>query len=348
VDQPLPVGEAPPGPSIADVEATQVLEPTPTPVPRRRTPWWAWLGSPIALLPTLFLAIIVAVLLTSGDLSFLFRPGFWSFRYFFDPQAPATTDQWAFPVFLVGSALTAGIALLLATLLSLALAVSIAVYLPGAIGRPLGILTNLLAGIPSVVYGIWGYVVLAPYFGLTLQPGLRSYLGWIPFFGGPASAATSGTSVLLAAFILTIMVVPLTTAIIRDAIQSVPAPIVEASLALGATEWETTRRVRLRVARAGVRGAIFLGFGRAIGESVAVAMVIGAQTQIPPSIYSGATTVSAFLLYQQDSAFQYPILLHALVEFALVLLLITLAFNLLAQRATGERGAVAQTSAAGI
>ncbi len=345
MDQPVLRGEGSVG---AAGHADPVAAPTPASIaPARRTPWWAWALSPIALLPLIFIVLIALVLLFSGDLKLLFEPGFWSFNFYFNPLAPSQA-VWAFPLYLVGTALTAGIALALATALSLALAISTTVYLPAWLGRSLGTHTNLLAGIPSVVYGIWGYVVLAPYFGLTLQPALHSYLGWIPFFGGPLSETASGTGVLLASLILTIMVVPLTTAIIRDSLVSVPHPLLEASFALGATRWETTRRVRLRVARSGVRGAVFLGFGRAIGESVAVAMVIGGQTQIPPSIYSGTSTVSAFLLYQQDSAFIYPALLHALVEFAVVLLLITLVFNYLAQRASGERGAVGPTSAAGI
>lgn len=308
---------------------------------------YAWLGSPISLVGLLFLLVITGVLLSSGDLALLGKGSFWGLSYNFNPLFPEQAD-WAFSLFLLGTGITAGVALALATALSLALAISIVVYLPPLLGRPLATLTNLLAGIPSVVYGIWGYTILAPYFGLTLQPTLRSWLAWLPFFGGPAAQAAPGTGLLLAILVLTVMIVPLTTAIIRDSLQNVPTSMLEAGLALGATEWETTRRVRLRVARRGVLGAVFLGFGRAVGESVAVAMVIGGQTQIPPSIYSGSTTVSAFLLYQQDSAFQYAALLHALVEFALVLLLISLAFNFLAQRATGERGALAHASAAGL
>ncbi len=320
---------------------------SPTPPAWDRYKLLTWLGSPLALIPLLALLAVALAIVSSGDLTLLLRGDFWSLTFNWNPLYP---DQaaWAFPLYLLGTAITAGLALLFATLLSLALAISLTAYLPGWLGRSLATLTNLLAGIPSVVYGIWGYVVLAPYFGLTLQPTLRSYLAWLPFFGGPAAAAAPGTGVLLAVLILTVMIVPLTTAIIRDSLANVPSAVLEASLALGATQWETMRRVRLRVARRGVMGAVFLGFGRAVGESVAVAMVVGGQTQIPPSIYSGTTTVSAFLLYQQDSAFQYAALLHALVDFALVLLLITLFFNFLAQRATGERGAVGQTSAAGL
>ena len=287
-----------------------------------------WLGSPVAFIPLLLIALVVGVLLYASDL-YNFGPSFWSFTYNFLPPTGAGSS-WGIGTFVVGTAVTAGLALLLATLFSLALSISIVVYLPTIPSRVLTILTNLLAGIPSVVYGIWGFVILAPYFSLTLEPNLRDVIGWLPGFGGPASEI-GPNGILLAVFILMIMIIPLTTALMREALRNVPKDLIDAGLALGATRWEVARRVRMRTARLGIGSAILLGFGRAVGESVAVAMVIGAEPKLPVSLYSASTTQASFIFYQLDSAFFYPSLIKFLVEIALVLLLITLVVNIAAQ-----------------
>ncbi len=300
----------------------------------------AWLGSPLALIPLILVLVVAAVLLIASGFRY-FGPSFWSADYNFVPGSP-NQSIWGIGVFVTGTAITAGLALVLATVLSLALSISIVVYLPSTPSRILTILTNLLAGIPSVVYGIWGFVILAPYFGLTLEPSLRDAIGWIPGFGGPESAI-GPHGILLAVFLLTIMIIPLTTALMREAMRSVPNDLVEAGLALGATRWEVARRVRMRSARLGIGSAILLGFGRAVGESVAVAMVIGAETKLPVSLYSASTTMASFIFYQLDSAFFYPDLLQFLVEIALVLLGIALAVNLVAQRLTTAEIATSTT-----
>ena len=297
----------------------------------RRYSWRAWFGSPLALLPLAFVVAIVVVLLDASELR-NFGASFWSLTYNFDPLND--TGVFGVGIFAIGTALTAVLALVFAGLLSLAIAISLSVYLPPLASRPLAMLTNLLAGIPSVVYGIWGYVFLAPYFGQTLEPNLQHFLGFIPGFGGTAADTSGGTGLLLSIFILTIMVIPLTAAIMRESLRNVPKDLVEAGLAVGATPWEVSRRIRFRVARGGLWGAMFLGFGRAIGEAVAVAMLIGASIQIPPTIYGGSTTIASFIFYQLDSAFTYPTLLQALVEYALILLVIAVIVNIVGQRAT--------------
>jgi phosphate transport system permease protein len=304
---------------------------SPADAPASRVSAWAWLGSPLALLPLILLALVAIVLIRYTDLAWL-GTSFFGFKYFFNPNAPAES-LFGVGLFLVDSAIVTVPALLLATGLSLALAIALVVYLPPFPSRILTILTNLLAGIPSVVFGIWGYVVLAPYFGTSVQPGLRGFLGWLPGFGGPLSPGGVGS--LLAIFILTIMVIPLTTAVMRESLRNVPRDMVEAGLALGATQWELVRRVRLRAAGRGLWGAVFLGLGRAIGESVAVAMVIGASLRIPPNLYTPSTTLASFIFYQQDSAFFYPYLLLALTEFAIVLMVVALILNIIGQRASG-------------
>lgn len=331
-DQPVP---DPAGPSPAG-------SPSSPPRHRPRHSVWAWLGSPIAFIPLLLVAAVSIVLLVASDL-YNFGPTFWTTHYNFLPNDPAGSS-WGILTFVAGTGLTAGLALLLGALLSLALAVSIVVYLPNLPSRVLTVLTNLLAGIPSVVYGIWGFVVLAPYFALTLEPNLHDFLGWLPGFGGPTSEI-GPTGTLLSIFLLTIMIIPLTTALMREALRNVPQELVEAGLALGATRWEVARRVRMRTARLGIYSAVLLGFGRALGESVAVAMVIGAVPRLPLSLYSPFTTMPSFIFYQLDSAFFYPSLLKFLVEVALVLLVIALAVNLAAQLLTGAELTTATTVA---
>jgi phosphate transport system permease protein len=305
---------------------------------------WAYVTSPIALIPLGIVAAVAIVLLVASHLED-FGASFWSFNYDFVP-GEFGASSWGVGAFVLGTGITAGLALLLATLLSLALSISIVVYLPSIPSRILAVVTNLLAGIPSVVYGIWGFVILAPYFGLVLEPSLRDALAWLPGFGGPTSAI-GPSGILLAVFILTIMIIPLTTALMRDALRSVPKDLVEAGLALGATRWEVARRVRMNSARRGIWGAILLGFGRAVGESVAVAMVIGAVPKIPPSIYAPSTTLASYIFYQLDSAFVYPNLLKFLVEVALLLLAIAIAVNVIAQRLTHTEVATATLGGGG-
>ncbi len=327
--EPVPVDE--PGPPAGGfIGPAQTLSP-PEKV-KERLSWRMLLGSPVALLPMILLAGVVGVLLYASSLH-NFGWSLWSTDWNWIPPGPGSS--YGIGYFAIGSLITAVLAMLLATVLSLAMAISIVVYLPTAPSRILTVFTDLLAGIPSVVFGIWGFVVLAPYFGEHLEPSLRDALYWLPGFGGPAYAIGGGTGILLAVFVLTIMIIPITTAIMRESLRAVPHSAVEAGLALGATRWEVVRRVRLPMARAGIFGALFLGFGRAIGESVAVSMLIGATPQIPPSIYGGSYTIAAYILDQQDSAFAYPLLLQVLVEFALILLLISIAVNVVGNRLTG-------------
>lgn len=298
------------------------------------------LGDWIALVPLLLLFLVVGVLLYASNLE-NFGSTFLSLTYNFIPNDPASSS-WGIGTYVVGTLLTAGLALLAAMALSFALAISIVVYLPNVPSRIFTILTNLLAGIPSVVFGIWGFVIVGPYFGLTLEPSLRNVLFWLPGFGGPASEIQP-SGILVAVLLLTIMIVPLTTALSREALRNVPNELLEAGLALGATRWEVVRRVRMPYARLGLWSAVLLGFSRAVGESVAVAMVIGAEPKLPLSLYSQGTSIASYIFYQLDSAFFYPDLLRYLVELALVILAITIAVNLVAQRLTRVEIATATT-----
>ncbi len=296
------------------------------------------LSSPVGWIPGIFLVAIVGVLLLSSHFQ-NFGLGFFGPAWNPNPTDPSVAT-YGILYFVIGSAVTAGFALVLAMLLSLAIAISLVVFLPSPASRVLTSLTDLLAGIPSVVYGIWGYVILAPYFSKQLDPALSHALGWLPGFGGSPTEYAGGTGLILAIFILTIMVVPLTTALLRESLRAIPREQVESGLALGATRWEVLRRVQIPWARRSIPSAVLLGFGRAVGETVAVFMVIGNEVKLPTSLFSGSSTMATLMVGQFDSAFEYPDLLHALVEVALLLLAISLVVNLVGLRYFGSRGIV--------
>ncbi len=236
-------------------------------------------------------------------------------------------------IFVVGSFLTSVPALLLAMLIGLGISIASTTYLPRFVSAWLDPFVDLLAGIPSIIYGIWGYFVVAPYFGVNVWPWSVMHLGWIPGFGrAQFSPAPSGDGLALAIIILTLMILPITTLLMRDALRSVPRDLWESGLALGATRWEVTRRVAIPYAKRGVWGAAFLGFGRAIGETVAVAMVIDQAQKLPLNVYDGTSTMASLIIETIDSAFiltpQGVLYLRFLTELALILLAITLAVNI--------------------
>jgi phosphate transport system permease protein len=181
---------------------------------------------------------------------------------------------------LFGTLLAAVVALILAVPLALGVALVISHYAPRRVAKPLGYLIDLLAAIPSVVYGLWGLAVLAPAI-LPAYSWLATNLGWLPFFDGPA---TTGRTILTASIVLAIMVLPIVTAISREVFAQTPRMNEEAALALGATRWEMVRMTVLPYSRSGVISAVMLGLGRALGETMAVAMVL--------SVASGVVTVN--------------------------------------------------------
>ena len=211
---------------------------------------------------------------------------------------------------------------------------------PGAQGirGVIGTGIELLAAIPSVVYGIWALYVLAPFSLKYLETPITEHLGFIGFLSGPARQSSFFT----ASLVLAIMILPTLSAISRDVIKAVPRGLRESSVALGATWWEMTWRVVLPTARAGIFGATMLALGRALGETVAVTMVIGNRPEIPPSIFQPGYTLASVIANEFNEATGgiYP---SALIELGLVLILVTLTVNVLALllvRSTNARMAV--------
>jgi len=219
---------------------------------------------------------------------------------------------------------------LLALLLAVPLALGVAIYLtefaPKWLRQPVAFLVELLAAIPSVVYGLWGIFVLIPFLRGYVVPPLRAALGWTPFFGG----VFYGSSLLAGGVILAIMIVPYIAAVSREVLLAVPAAQREAALGMGATRWEAVWTAVVPYGRAGLIGAVILGLGRALGETMAVTMVIGNRHDIGVSVLQPAYTMAAALANEFSEA-TTDLYLSALFEVGLILFVITVAVNALAR-----------------
>jgi phosphate transport system permease protein len=223
--------------------------------------------------------------------------------------------------FIYGTVVSSIIALLIAVPLSLGVAIFLVEQSPPRIARPVAFLVELLAAIPSVVYGLWGIFVLAPFLREHVEPPLASWFGWLPLFQGNIT----GIGLLTGGIILSIMITPIISAVVRDVLAAVPVSQREAALALGATRWETTRIV-LANAASGIAGAIILGLGRAIGETMAVTMVIGNRPQISASLFDPSYTIASVIANEFTEA-TGELYLSALVEIGLILFLVTFLVN---------------------
>lgn len=233
--------------------------------------------------------------------------------------------RYIFPI-VVGTVIAAGIALLIATPVGIAVALFISHYAPRRLAAGLGYVIDLLAAIPSVIYGAWGYLVLAP----ALVPSfawLAENLGFIPIFAGPASQ--TGKTILTAGIVLAVMVLPIITSLSREIFLQTPKLHEEAALALGSTRWEMITMSVLPFARPGIISAVMLGLGRALGETMAVALVLSTGGMIPSLIKSGNQTIAAEIALNFPEAF--GLRLSELIAAGLVLFVITLVVNLIAR-----------------
>jgi phosphate transport system permease protein len=228
--------------------------------------------------------------------------------------------------FIFGTLVTSFSALLLAGLVGLGAAIFLAEIAPPRGRTPLSFMVELLAGIPSIVYGIWGLFVLAPLLREDVVPFLKSTLGWTGLFTGPFY----GPSVLTASIVLALMCLPIVTAVSRDVLLAVPASQREAMIGLGATRWEVIRGAVLPYARSGILGALILGLGRAVGETMAVTMVIGNRSEISASLLKPGNTMASVIANEFAEA---TTTLHqsALIEIGLLLFGITLVTNAIAR-----------------
>jgi phosphate transport system permease protein len=247
-------------------------------------------------------------------------------RYGFDFVTSSTWDPvaerfGALPL-IFGTLISSVVALLIAVPLSLGVAIYLTEFAPKALRQPVAFLIGLLAAIPSVVYGLWGIFVLIPLLRTTVFPFLRNTLGFLPFFQGPIY----GPSMLAAGIILAIMVMPYIMSVGREVLLAVPNTQREAALALGATRWEAVTSAVLPYARSGIVGAVILGLGRALGETMAVTMLIGNRHEIAASLFAPGYTMAAAIANEFSEAVG-DLHLSALAYVALLLFLVTVIVN---------------------
>lgn len=234
-------------------------------------------------------------------------------------------------VFIYGTLVTSALAMVIGVPISLLVALALVYRVPRSL-RPLTNATvELMAGVPSVVYGLWGIIALVPWIGLHLGPFVSKHLGFIPFLGGDPG---SGNGLLAAGIVLAIMIVPIMVATMRDVIAAQSNAIFEASMALGSTSWQAVTRAVLPSVRTGIAASILVALGRALGETMAVLMVSGAAVnQFPSNIFQSVNTIAAVIVSQLDSAMTDAsgMAQRSLAELAVVLFIITLAVNALAR-----------------
>jgi phosphate transport system permease protein len=237
---------------------------------------------------------------------------------------PVAEDFGALP-FIYGTIVSSLVGLIIAVPLSVGTALFLTELCPRRLRAILSLLVELLAAIPSVIYGLWGIFVLSPFLRVHVEPFLAKYFGWTGLFSGPKY----GWGMLAAGVIIAIMILPIIASITREVITAVPRVQREAALALGATKWEMLRMAVLRNARPGIFGAVILGLGRALGETMAVTMVIGNRPEIAKSLFAPGHTLASVIANEFAEAVG-NVYLSALVEMALVLFVVTLIVNALA------------------
>jgi len=232
------------------------------------------------------------------------------------------TDKFRALAAVYGTLVTSVLAMIIAIPVGIGIAIFLTELCPPSLRRPIGIAIELLAGIPSIIYGIWGLFVLAPFVQQYVEPALIAIFGPIPVLSTLFAGPPYGIGIFTASFILAIMVLPFITAISRDVFETVPPVLKEAAFGIGCTTWEVVRKVVIPYARLGVIGGIMLGLGRALGETMAVTFVIGNAHKISGSLLAPGTTISATIANEFTEAVG-DVYTSALIELGLILFVIT-------------------------
>ncbi|MGH9495819.1 MAG: phosphate ABC transporter permease subunit PstC [Candidatus Sulfotelmatobacter sp.] len=268
------------------------------------------------------LALIVYELVLRSGLSW----HAFGFKFFASSNWDPVSEQFGALPFIYGTLVSSLLALIIAVPLAVGVAVFTTEMCPKTFRGPLSFFVELLAAIPSVIYGLWAIFVLVPLLSGYVEPFLAKTLGWTGLFSGPQY----GIGMLAAGIILAVMVIPIISSITREVLMVVPQHQREAALALGATRWEMIRIAVLRNARAGILGGVILGLGRALGETMAVTMVIGNRPEIAKSLFAPGYTMASVLANEFSEA-TGDVYLSALIEIGLALFLVTIIVNALAQ-----------------
>jgi phosphate transport system permease protein len=298
-------------------------------------------GDEIARLVTLLFAaavvlITVAIVYQLWVDSALSRHKF-GWNFFITDVWDPVFDQFGALPFIYGTVVTSAVALLFAIPLGIGAAIFLAELAPAKISDTLTFFIDLLAAVPSVIYGLLGVFILVPIMREVIQPFLKATLGFLPIFSGPGY----GVGFLTAGMVLAVMVIPFIISVSREVLMSVPRDQREAALALGSTRWESTWKVVVPFARTGILGSIFLALARALGETMAVTMVIGNTPKVAASLFAPGYSIAAVIANEFTEA-TGDLYLHALIELGLVLFLLTFVLNGLARLLillTARRGA---------
>lgn len=303
---------------------------------RSRPRWLRWLGQEVnpgdlvfRALTALFAAAIVGLVVAMAlEMAGAARPSLSAFGLGFlvgmdwDP----VRDHFGALPFVYGTVVSSLLALAIAVPVALGVAITLTEFAPPRLRAPVAFTVELLAAVPSVVYGLWGIFVLAPLLRDTIEPALARTFGFLPFFQGPHQ----GFGLLAGAIVLAIMILPTIASVAREVLLAVPDMYREAALGLGATRWECLRDVTLPMARSGLMGAVILGLGRALGETMAVTMLIGNRAEISASLFAPSYTLASVIANEFAEA-TGDLYLAALAELGLVLFGVTLLLNIAAR-----------------
>ncbi|HVB88229.1 MAG TPA: phosphate ABC transporter permease subunit PstC [Candidatus Dormibacteraeota bacterium] len=301
--------------------------------PKPAVRWWRLTGDSLFHAAAVFAALIAAAALFATVIAIAYDSrlsietfGVWRFLTSSEWN-PVTQTFGAFP-FIIGTLVSSAIAMVLAVPVSFGVAVFIAEIAPSWIKKPIAGAIELLAAIPSIVYGLWGLLVFAPVFS-SIEPWITQYFGAIPGIGLLFQGPPAGIGMLTAGIVLAIMVLPYTSSIMRDVFLIVPSSLRESAYAMGATTWEVAWDIILPYTRSAVIGGIFLGLGRALGETMAVTFVIGNSNMISPSLLMPSATIPSVLANEFTEA-TTPLYLSSLIYLGLILIAVTLIVRFLA------------------
>ena len=305
-----------------EATATSVTSDPPHSRPARSAPWieaaFEWLTRSFAFFVFCILVGIVASLVLGSQLTL----GKYGFSFIWSAEWNPVTEEFGALVPIYGTLVTSAIAMLIGVPVSFGIALFLTELSPSWLKRPLGTAIELLAAIPSIIYGMWGLFVFAPLFQAHAQPFLVSAFGGIPLVGQLFAGPPLGIGMLTAGLIMSIMVIPFISAVMRDVFEIVPPMLKESAYALGATTWEVVWRVVLPYTKVGVVGGIMLGLGRALGETMAVTFVIGNAHRLSASLMAPGNSIASALANEFTEAVG-DVYFSALIELGLILFLIT-------------------------
>jgi phosphate transport system permease protein len=308
------------------IPESELFFPQDKPKPARGDTYFRWLTAVCALvLPLIMIAIGLALLYYSVPALRKFGIGF-----FFSEEWNPVTQQFGALSSIYGTLVSTILAMLIAVPLSLAIALFLVELAPPRISQTVGTMIELLAAIPSIIYGMWGLFVFAPIMAGYVQPWLSTYIGWIPGIGALFQGPPMGLGMLTAGIILGFMVLPFTCAITRDVFQMVPPVVKESAFGMGATTWEVTTKVTIPYGLVGIIGAFFLGLGRALGETMAVTFVIGNAHKVNLGLFYPGNSIASAMANEFTEATEITYI-SALICLGLVLFILTYLVQIVSQ-----------------